>query len=971
MKKNYSKLFLLLFVFAFNGVVAQFSGAWAVSNWGTVAANSDGVTSTSGAPNYIVMTSGNNQSGTAGTNDFTISVPQTGQITFSWTYSTVDGAPYDYPMYVINNTAYMLNGYNTSGSSSQSGAQPCINVTQGDVFRFRMYTVDNIVGAATTTFNSFAFTTGAITVTPASPSVCAGNTVMLTATGGGTNYTWSGGISNGVPFTASVSNIYTVTSGPSGCISTKTVPVTVYPGLSISPATPSVCNGSSITLSALGGTSYAWSNGPNTSTNIIAPTVNTSYSVAGTTTAGCNSNVAVTVTVTNGVPSLSITSSNGSSGVCPGKTVALTASGAVGYAWTGGISNGTPFTISTSTTFVVTGTNACGTSTAAASVSIHPTPTVNMATSASSLCSGQSATLLASGATSYTWLPFGGNNAQLVVSPVVTSGYSVMGTSALGCTNQAVTNINVVTTPILAPVASPTLICIGNSATLSASGASSYSWSSGPTTSVIVVSPSTTTTYTITKSNANCVDVKTITLIVNNLPSVFAIGGPTLICSLQSTTLNAGGGQSYTWSPFGGSNSQAVVSPSVSTNFVVSASDGTCINTATVPISVNPLPTISIVSTASAICLNQSASMTLTGTDSYSWTNPPGLGTSTSIVVSPTASVLYQVMGTNTITGCSSSAQQIMIVHPLPTMTVSATKTLVCVAGPSTLTVKSNTNTLTYSWNTGPTTTATIVNPLTTTVYSVTATNTVTSCQSRSMVTVNVFQPTFATNSPTSSCLGGTITLMASGATSYTWNGTQPFQSIQVSPPTATFYVVAATSTTVNGLKCNSQDTVYVSIYNNPTITAVASRTSICKNETVNLIGGGGSTYTWSTQQVGDTIPVKPLSQTNYSVTGTDQNGCKSTATVQVKVSPCVGIEADEPVRLFSIYPNPNNGQFVIESQDDAEISLWNDLGQLVKSVSLNGANLHQVTLSGIAPGIYFIFEKEKPALRQKIIISK
>jgi hypothetical protein len=515
------------------------------------------------------------------------------------------------------------------------------------------------------------------------------------------------------------------------------------------------------------------------------------------------------------------------------------------------------------------------------------------------------------------------------------------------------------------------LICIGNSATLSASGATSYSWSSGPTTSAIVVSPTTTTSYTITKSNANCVDVKTITLIVNNLPSVFAIGGPTLVCSLQSTTLNAGGGQTYTWTPFGGNNSQAIVSPAVSTTFTVSASDGTCVNTAMVPISVNPLPTITIVSTASAICLNQSASMTVTGTDSYSWTNPPTLGTSTTVVVTPSASTLYQVTGTNTITGCQSNAQQIMIVHPLPTMTVSATKTLVCVSGPSTLTVKGYSNSLTYAWNTGPTTTATIVNPLTTTVYSVTATNTVTSCQSTSVVTVNVFQPTFATNSPTSSCLGGTITLMASGATSYTWNGTQPFQSIQVSPPTATFYVVAATSTTANGLKCISQDTVLVSIYSNPTITAVASRTSICKNETVNLIGGGGSTYTWSTQQVGDTIPVKPLSQTNYTVTGTDQNGCKSTATVQVKVSSCVGIEANEPVNLISVFPNPNNGQFTIKSEGNSVITLFNDLGQLVKSIILNEGNVHQVNLSGLAPGIYFLCEKNNPELKHKIIINQ
>jgi hypothetical protein len=267
------------------------------------------------------------------------------------------------------------------------------------------------------------------------------------------------------------------------------------------------------------------------------------------------------------------------------------------------------------------------------------------------------------------------------------------------------------------------------------------------------------------------------------------------------------------------------------------------------------------------------------------------------------------------------------------------------------------------------------VNPVITTVYSVMATNTVTTCKSTSMVTVNVFQPTFAVNSPTSTCLGGTISLIASGATSYTWLTTpssQPFQSILVSPSTATYYVVAATSTTVNNLKCNSQDTVFVSIYSNPTITAVPSRTSICRKETVELIGGGGSTYTWSSQQVGDTVVVSPLTQTNYTVTGTDQNGCKSTATVQVKVSSCVGVDENRSAGIISIYPNPNNGSFVIESAKDLDLLLFNELGQAIQTITLDSANYHKVNLQGIAAGVYFIVGNDKEGtLRQKIIISK
>jgi hypothetical protein len=720
-----------------------------------------------------------------------------------------------------------------------------------------------------------------------------------------------------------------------------------------------ICTGNSVTLTTSAVSNYSWSTGATTSSIVVSPTTTTVYSLTATSSQSCTTSAFATITVNQGAPSLTVVNTaSASGGACPGKTVALTANGATTYTWTGNntLTNGVPFTPSVSSGYTVTGLNACGSSTASTSVSIHPSPTVTAIASSPTVCSGVTTSLIASGANTYSWsngLPNGSG-----FTPAITNTYIVTGTnSATGCTATAAVPVTVVTTPILAPVATPTLICIGKSATLSASGAANYSWSPGQSTSSIVVNPTTTTTYTITKWNANCVDTKVITLTVNALPSVFAIGGPTLVCAFQTTTLNAGGANTYSWSPFGGNSSQAIVSPSVTTDFVVSASDGTCINTATVPITVNPLPVISIASTASAICLNQSASMTVSGTDTYSWTNPGSLGTATSVVVTPTTTILYHVVGTNTVTGCSSDAQQIMLVHPLPSMTVAATRTLVCVAGPSTLTVKGNTNTLAYNWSTGPTTTNTIVNPTITTVYSVTGTNTVTTCQSTSMVAVNVYQPTFATNSPTSTCLGGTITLMASGATSYTWLTTpsQPFQNILVSPQTATYYVIAATSTTVNNIKCISQDTVFVSIYSNPTITAAPSRTAICKNETVNLIGGGGSTYIWNTQQVGDTVNVKPLVQTNYTVTGTDQNGCKSTATVQVKVSSCVGIDENTGEILISVYPNPTSGNFTIQSEKNVRVALVNELGQLIREFDLNPANNRKVQVTGVANGIYFL----------------
>jgi hypothetical protein len=238
-----------------------------------------------------------------------------------------------------------------------------------------------------------------------------------------------------------------------------------------------------------------------------------------------------------------------------------------------------------------------------------------------------------------------------------------------------------------------------------------------------------------------------------------------------------------------------------------------------------------------------------------------------------------------------------------------------------------------------------------------------------------VFQPSFSVNSPTSSCLGGTINLTASGANSYTWNGTTPFPTIPVSPSTPTFYLVQATST-LNGVSCISTNTVFVTIYANPTITAAPHRTIICVHETTSLTASGGVTYTWTSQNAipmaGNGVPVSPVLQTNYTVTGTDQNGCKSTATVQVKVSSCAGILENGAGLQLSIYPNPNNGEFVVQSPEDIELSLVNELGQLITRISLNEGNHHQVSLQGIAGGIYFVTGGNgKANVNQKVVITK
>jgi hypothetical protein len=754
-----------------------------------------------------------------------------------------------------------------------------------------------------------------------------------------------------------------------------------------------ICSGNSVTLTTNAISNYSWSTGATTSSIIVSPTTTTVYNLTATSPSLCTTSSAILITVNGSIPSLTVVNTaSASSGICPSRTVALTASGATSYSWTGGsttVTNGVVFSPTISSGYIVTGFNACGTSTAATSVSIHPLPAVTAVASTASLCSGTNLTLTGVGsATAYAWsggpLPIT-NGVGFQPSSTIT--YSVIGTSALSCTALSTVPVTVVTTPIIPPIASPPLVCIGNSSTLSATGASSYTWTSS--TGVIsngataIITPTAAlNTYTITKSNSNCVDTKTISVIVNQLPFVFAIVTPTIICSSAQATLAAGGAQSYTWTTTGPPTltligASPVISPAVSSTYTVAASDGTCVNTTTVFIATNPNPTIGIVASGSVICQNQSVTMTANGGINYTWTAAPSFtSNSVSITATPTAPILYNVTGDNSF-GCTSSNSQIVLVNANPVFTPVASKTLVCVAGPSTLTAGPTNNT--YTWLPGSVNSRTIiVNPTGTAIYTVIGTSTVNLCQTTKTVQVGVFIPSITVTSPTNTCFGGNITLVASGANSgsYNWNTgsgfNNPFPSIAVTPTVLTVYTVSAVST-LSFVNCPSTQTTSIGIFYNPTITAVAQRTFFCRGESLDLIGQGGVSYAWSNSATGTTITVNPTINTTYTVTGTDANGCVNTGTILVKVSGCTGIEESAMSSMqLAVYPNPNNGEFVIQSNSAIDLKLINELGQIVRVISLSGTNNHQVNVTDLAKGIYFVVgDTTHSTIRQKIVVAK
>lgn len=321
------------------------------------------------------------------------------------------------------------------------------------------------------------------------------------------------------------------------CYSYKYIPVTILssgnpPPLSLTPS-QTICSGSQAILNVYGATTYTWSNGAHTSSITVNPITSTTYSVYGATACGTSS-AQTTVYIAN--PS-TVTVSQSS--ICAGNSATLTASGASSYTWNPGSLTGATVIVSptVTTSYTVSNINACGTSSAVSTVTVNPLPIVTV--SSKTICAGNSALLSASGASSYVWNPGNVSNSYIVVTPSITTVYTVTGTNTCGSSSNT-TNVTVNPKPTV--TTSNYTICAGNAATLTASGANTYTWNPGNLVGAsITVSPSANTSYTITGSNTSaCTNtaVANIYVVNNNVPPTFSIITPSLNVVANGTGTN-------------------------------------------------------------------------------------------------------------------------------------------------------------------------------------------------------------------------------------------------------------------------------------------------------------------------------------------------------------------------------------------------------------------------------------------------
>ncbi|MEO8761352.1 MAG: T9SS type A sorting domain-containing protein, partial [Bacteroidia bacterium] len=433
------------------------------------------------------------------------------------------------------------------------------------------------------------------------------------------------------------------------------------------------CSGAGFILKGSGANTYVWSGGIIDGVSSPAP-VNTTtaavasnYTVTGTDTLQCSATAVITVSV-NINPTIYVP--NGNITICAGQAVTLTAlsintatnAGTVPYlaatfSWTSGVVNGVSFIPAVSSGYIVTGTDVgtgCS-STATASVTVVPStgplPVISSSSSNAISACGSSAILTASGGNTYTWSPGSHVGTNYSVSPNMSTTYTVTGTLN-GCiaTSTVTQVVNIITV-----ASSKDTICSGSSVTLTASGATSYTWTTAPslTTSInpVVATPTVSTTYTITgiSPGTGTTTCQSTTLVPLRVRTIAVSTNKDSLCNGSAAVLMASGANTYSWST-SQSGSSISITPTITTTYSVTGVAQTCTVSGTIKQFVKSPIMLTITSSQDSICVGDSAKLTASGANSYIWSTTQ---TGSSIYVQPTVTTSYLLSGT--VAGCSTT----------------------------------------------------------------------------------------------------------------------------------------------------------------------------------------------------------------------------------------------------------------------------------------------------------------------------
>lgn len=476
-------------------------------------------------------------------------------------------------------------------------------------------------------------------------------------------------------------------------------------------------------------------------------------------------------------------------------------------------------------------------------------------------------------------------------------------------------------------------VCMGQSVTLSGSGAQTYAWDNGVTNGVSFV-PGATATYTVIGTAANgCTDTDDVLVTVNTTIPVSA-GQDQTVCVGQPVTLSGSGAQTYVWD--NGVTNGVAFNPASTQTYSVTGTDANgCQGTDQVVVTVNPLPVVDA-GPAQNVCQGTSITLNGSGAVSYTWNN----GVTNGVPFTANSTQTYTVTGTNA-NGCTNTDQVTVTINPSPTVNAGQDQA-VCQGGNVTLTA---TGAQTYSWNNGVTNGVSFI-PGSTTTYTVTGTA-ANGCQGTDQVTVTVNPiPSVSGGTNQTICEGSQVILSGSGASTYTWSNS--VQNNVGFTPALGVNTYIVTGTTAAG--CQNTDTVVITVVLVPTAVLgsnspltgypgleVGFNNSSMNANAYNFSFGNGNSY--STTNILAEPDAVYQTPGIYTVILTASNGiCEDTSHLEVIVIPFPPMNIVAP-NIFTPNGDGNNDVFFIrlENAVSVEVTIVNRWGN--KMVTFSGLN--------------------------------
>jgi hypothetical protein len=420
------------------------------------------------------------------------------------------------------------------------------------------YTVaaSNVCNTSTAQVNVVVNSTPTLSIATTNSLLCGGATATLSLSGSTGTYLWSNGATTSTT-SINAAGTYTAMVTTSSCGSaTASIVITaaLVPSVSVNSNSVTICTGQSTTLTATSNISdYLWST--SATTNTISVNTAGTYTVGSTNACGTSTesivvSIAATPTLSINTPSLTL---------CAGTTETLTLSGSTGtYAWSTGTNTASSLPITTGGIYTATVTTlGCGTATASVTVASLQTPTLSVASNTAIVCNNTPIVLTATSTytANYSWLPLAAStNTLQVLTPLV---YIVTSTNSCGSDTQTIT-VTSGTTPALTVTPTSTVVCPGNTVSISVMGGTgNYNWTGvSSTSSVVSVSSG---TYIV--SNTNACGTGSQTVIVNTSSVSAGLDGtPTSGTSPLSVSFSnlSSGATTYTWNYGNGTSSNGV-----------------------------------------------------------------------------------------------------------------------------------------------------------------------------------------------------------------------------------------------------------------------------------------------------------------------------------------------------------------------------------------------------------------------------